>query len=127
MILPLFLMKNGSQYSKVTPKITAGGTEYEVSKFIKLLSDRFSSEPERLEKKDPGFLTVAAYIMLEILHRTNPGLSIDDLTSLSGKDGTITLQQAAILFAVGMKVGQSLPEGTEIESKVLNFDLWDQE
>lgn len=128
MLLPLFVTKRDKRYYKVVPKILKEDKTCNPDKFIALIADKFKNVPDKLAKKEAGFLTIAGYIMLEILHKINPGISIDALTSIqSQEEAKINLEQAILLFATGIKIGQHFPKGVKIEEQVSHISLWDTE
>lgn len=128
MLLPLFVMKRDKEYYRVVPKISKEDKTCSPSNFIALVAEKFKNVPNNLAKKEAGFLTVAGYIMLEILHKINPGVSIDALTNVqSQQEVNVNLEQAMLLFATGIKIGQRFPKGVKIEEHVSRISVWDTE
>lgn len=118
MIKPLFCIKEGLKYVQIEPKISNGDKKYRPEDFIFAVAKKYKNEPENLQKKENlGFLTIASYIMLEILHKVNPGICLDSMTTLEGEDKNISLQQAMVLFTIGVKIGQHLSKDIKIETK----------
>ncbi len=123
---PLYVIYKDDEPYKVIPKITKITVDKETKtrdvktinpiSFVKKISEKFKNVPEQISCKDVGFLTVAGYIMIEILHKINPGICIDSITSLKAKENSISLHQAAVLFATGIKIGRALP-------KEINFEV----
>ena len=120
-LMPLFLFKEKEE-DELKPAgaiITAGEDEYKASSFIGNIAEAIQDEVESVVSgKEMGELTVAAYILLESLHRVGMVKVADHLLS-----EPTNLFHSAICCAIGIRAGITIPEGTQFETTTSNSGL----
>ncbi len=113
-LMPLFLFKEkgDEKLKQAGAVITAGGEAYKASSFISNVSEVIQEEIDSVvQGKEMGELTIAAYILLETLHRVGMAKVADDL--LSNPSG---LFHSAICTAIGIRAGMAVPDGVQFET-----------
>jgi hypothetical protein len=119
-LIPLFLTRGeNGEIQKCGVAITVNGETYKASSFIGKIAESIEEEVEALiSAKETGELTVAAYLLLESLHRAGMVKTADTLLS----DPT-ALSQSATCFAIGMRAGMIIPEGVQFETQTTDSDI----
>jgi hypothetical protein len=120
-LMPLFLFKKAGkdEMKQAGAIITAGGESYKASSFISNIGEAIQDEVKELVKGgEIGELTVAAYILLEALHRAGLVKTADTLLGDPNQ-----LFQTAVCTAIGIRAGMIIPEDTKFETTTNDIDI----
>lgn len=120
-LMPLFLFKekDAKEFKQAGAVISANGESYKASSFIGSVAEAIESDVDSIVKgKEMGELTVAAYMLLESLHRVGMVKVVDGLLSEPQH-----LFHSALCAAIGMRAGMMIPEGARFETTTSDSDL----
>ena len=120
-LMPLFLFKEKGEeeLKQAGAIITANGEAYKASSFISNIAEAIEDEVEAVMNGDEmGELTVAAYILLESLHRAGMAKVASNLLS-----EPTSIFHSALCCAIGMRAGMMIPEGAQFETTANDSDL----
>jgi hypothetical protein len=110
-LIPLFALRDDVHGTvPITPTIMAGGTQYKPSSYIESVAKEIEPAISELaENKRLGYMTVAAYILLETLARAGLTSIVDSLL-----DNPEAIYQASLFVSIGMLAGEQMPAEVEI-------------
>lgn len=120
-LMPLFLFKekNEEDLKQAGAVITVDGEAYKASSFISNIAEAIEDQVDAIiSGEEMGELTVAAYMLLESLHRAGMASMAEALLS----DPT-RLFSAAYYTAIGIRAGMIIPEGARFETITTKSDL----
>jgi len=121
-LVPLFSCQVGSDTQPALPTVKQDGEECLPSSLISSVAEEISDEVgQLLAGERAGELTIAAYILLESLHRA----SLQSVATSLLSEPTL-LRQAALYCAIGLAAGRRVPEEVEIGTRTIpdNPHLW---
>jgi len=109
-VIPLFMTQVKGKLQPAIPKVTEGKDSYKVSTFISSIAVEVETAVDELTAgKRAGEMTLAAYVLLESLHRTG----LQNLADVI-MDSPEALRQAALCCAIGLEAGRQIPEEVKI-------------
>ena len=120
-LMPLFLFKEKGEeeFKQAGAIITANGEAYKASSFIESVVEAIQDDVEAIVRgKEMGELTVAAYMLLESLHRVGMAKMSDKLLT-----DPSTLFHSAMCTAIGMRAGMMIPDGAQFETTTSDSDI----
>ena len=113
-LVPLFTLKlpGESELKEVRTAIIADGQSYKASSLIEEVSRKIEDNIQSIIRgEEMGELTVAAYILLESLHRAGIVSVADDLLEAPQQ-----LFHSALCTAIGIRAGMQIPEDLKFET-----------
>ena len=109
-LAPIFMYTEDGKKVPVAPKIMDGSDEYVPDAFIVSISKALDRQVDELTTgKRMGELTVAAYLLMESLHRTGLTQFVENL-----QETPMLMYQCALACAIGMNAGKQIPEEVKI-------------
>jgi len=120
-LVPLFLFKeaDSNEMKQAGVIVTANGETYKASSLVGNIAKAIQSDIEALvQAKEMGELTIAAYTLLESLHRVGMVKTADQLLSEPS-----SLFHSTLCTAIGMRAGMMIPEGARFETTTSDSSL----
>jgi len=116
---PLFYIQSKDETFEVGAKVVIDDEIYKNVTLVEEVIDALKEDLSKIaEAKELGPTFISAWILLESLHKMGMGKVAENLIH-----NPALLYQSALFTLIGIKAGQTLPEGMKIETTTCPSDI----